>query len=344
MGFYISLMPRTHDVKERGEILSRLSECTSSLDRQFNAIMGVAETDAAVEAALVQSVPLREVVDRVVTNFRPEAELKSLVLRVVSTSLWGQIAPELLERILANLVSNAIKYTPAGGVLVGVRRRNEYADILVIDTGIGIAEADFPLVFQDFFQIANPGRNRDKGFGLGLGIVHRLCSGMNWPLTVRSKVGRGTAFGVRVPIGLETRAANPDAPDVLAVPGVGVSNKASVLFVDDDPLVRDAMGRLLLDWDFAVELCKTGAEAIALLRASDPNKRWHVLLDYRLAGDEDGLIIADRVLADFGERVQVTVMSAETNEELMDEVRLRGIMLLRKPVKPIRLRATLTAG
>ena len=139
MGFYISLMPRTHDVKERGEILSRLSECTSSLDRQFNAIMGVAETDAAVEAGSVQSVPLREVVDRVVANFRPEAELKSLVLRIVPTSLWGQIAPELLERILANLVSNAIKYTPAGGVLVGVRRRNEYADILVIDTGIGIA-------------------------------------------------------------------------------------------------------------------------------------------------------------------------------------------------------------
>ncbi|HEX9470056.1 MAG TPA: hypothetical protein VF957_10990 [Bradyrhizobium sp.] len=89
---------------------------------------------------------------------------------------------------------------------------------------------------------------------------------------------------------------------------------------------------------------RSGAEAIALLRASDPNKRWHVLLDYRLAGDEDGRIIADRVLSDFGERVQVTVMSAETNEELMDEVRLRGIMLLRKPVKPIRLRATLTAG
>src|SRR5258708_16314627 len=89
---------------------------------------------------------------------------------------------------------------------------------------------------------------------------------------------------------------------------------------------------------------RSGAEAIALLRASDPNKRWHVLLDCGLAGDEDGRIIADRVLSDFGERVQVTVMSAETNEELMDEVRLRGIMLLRKPVKPIRLRATLTAG
>jgi signal transduction histidine kinase len=343
MGFYNSLLPRARDEVERGEILSRLSECAASLDRQFNAILGVAQTDAALENAKIAATPLQHIVDRVVANLQPEADMKSLQLRVVPTSLWAQVAPELLERVLSNLVSNAIKYTPNGGVLLGARPRGSHVDLVVVDSGIGIAPNDLGLIFGDFFQVGNRERNSKKGFGLGLGIVRRLCEGMGWRLDVRSTLGRGTGFSVQLPRAAPRPEASPDAEEKLAALPRN-ADQSSILFVDDDALVRDAMGRMLADWDFTATLCETGREAIALLRQSDSATRWHVLLDFRLSGDENGLSLADRIRAEFGERVRITLMSGEASEDLQRQARQRGIVLLRKPVKPIRLRAILTSS
>jgi two-component system, sensor histidine kinase len=343
MGFYNSLLPRASDEVERGEILTRLSECAASLDRQFNAILGVAQTDAALENAKISATPLQHIVDRVVANLQPEADMKSLQLRVVPTSLWAQVAPELLERVLSNLVSNAIKYTPNGGVLLGARPRGSHVDLVVVDSGIGIAPNDLGLIFGDFFQVGNRERNSKKGFGLGLGIVRRLCEGMGWRLEVRSTPGRGTGFGVQVPRAAPRPEASLAAEEKLAALPRN-ADQAAVLFVDDDALVRDAMGRMLADWDFTATLCETGREAIALLRQSDSLTRWHVLLDFRLSGEEDGLSLADRIRAEFGERVRITLMSGEASEDLQQQARQRDIVLLRKPVKPIRLRAILTSN
>ena len=104
------------------------------------------------------------------------------------------------------------------------------------------------------------------------------------------------------------------------------------------------MGRLLADWDFSASLCETGTEAIALLRNGGPDRRWHVVLDFRLTGEEDGLQIADKIRQEFGERVRITIMSGETDEALQEGANRRGITLLRKPVKPIRLRAVLSSA
>jgi signal transduction histidine kinase len=343
MGFYNSLLPRAKDEIERGEILARLSECATSLDRQFNAILGVAQTDAAVENARIAATPLQDVIDRVVTNLQPEADMKSLQLRVVSTGLWALVAPELLERALSNLVSNAIKYTPTGGVILGARPRGPNVELVVVDTGIGIAQNDLGLIFGDFFQVANRERNSKKGFGLGLGIVRRLCDGMGWRLEVRSTLGRGTSFSIQVP----RAASHPQPSSAIEEPLAAQPrpvDQPRVLFVDDDALVRDAMGRMLADWDFDATLCETGSEAISLLRQSEVSTRWHVLLDFRLSGEEDGLRLADRIRAEFGERIRLTLMSGEASEEVLRQAKQRDILLLRKPVKPIRLRAILTAG
>jgi two-component system, sensor histidine kinase len=344
MGFYNSLLSREKNETERNEILNRLSECAASLERQFNAIIGVAQTDAAVEGAEIDAVPLQDVIDRVIANLQPQADAKSLRLRAVRTGLWASIAPELLERVLSNLLSNAIKYTPAGGVLVGARRRGALVNLVVADTGIGIASDNLGLIFGDFFQISNRERNSNKGYGLGLGIVRRLCEGMDWPLDVNSVVGRGTVFNIQVPLA----AKQENAPTFFAREALPVSqlnaDKTSVLVVDDDALVRDALGRMLADWNFPSTPCQTGTEAIEVLRSSDRSVRWHVLLDFRLAGEEDGLAVADQIRAEFADRVRITLTSGETDEELQHSAKQRGIIVLRKPVKPIRLRAILTSG
>jgi signal transduction histidine kinase len=344
MGFYNSLLSREKNETERSEILNRLSECAASLDRQFNAIIGVAQTDAAVEGAEIEAVPLQDVIDGVIANLQPQADAKSLRLRAVRTGLWASIAPELLERVLSNLLSNAIKYTPAGGVLVGARRRGAMVNLVVADTGIGIAPDNLDLIFRDFFQIFNRERNSNKGYGLGLGIVRRLCEGMDWPLDVNSVAGRGTVFNIQVPLAAKHENARVSFVHEALPASRPNADKTLILFVDDDALVRDALGRMLADWDFPSTPCETGAEAIEVLRSSDRSARWHVLLDFRLAGDEDGLTVADQIRAEFGDRARIMLMSGETDEELQNSAKQRGIVLLRKPVKPIRLRAILTSG
>jgi two-component system, sensor histidine kinase len=226
---------------------------------------------------------------------------------------------------------------------LGARRRGANVDLVVVDTGIGIAQKDLGLIFGDFFQVANRERNSNKGFGLGLGIVRRLCEGMGWRLEVRSALGRGTGFSVQVPLGAQLPETSSSVEDAFAASPRN-ADQVHVLFVDDDALVRDAMGRMLVDWDFGATLCETGGEAIALLRRSDSSTRWHVLLDFRLSGEENGLDLADRIRAEFGDRIRITLMSGEANEELQQEARKRDIVLLRKPVKPIRLRAILTSA
>ena len=341
MGLYNSLFQRSVDEVERKELQSRLSECASNLDRQFNAILGVAQTDAAVEQAAPQAYPLQEAFDLVIANLGPEAAVKNLRLHMVRTKLWAMVAPELMERVLANLVSNAIKYTFEGGVLLGARRQGDRVNLYVADTGIGIAPENMGFIFRDFFQVGNPERNSNKGFGLGLGIVRRLCDGMHWRLNVLSTPGRGSTFIVQVPIAVSHDSSARVEERIPA--GETAIDASAVIFVDDDPLVRDAMARLLADWRFSATLCESGAEAISVLRKGNTDRKWHVVLDFRLAGDEDGLQISDKIKQEFGDRVRITIMSGETDDALQEGADRRGIMLLRKPVKPIRLRAVLSS-
>src|SRR5262249_23460704 len=154
--------------------IARLAQCVDSLDRQFNAILGVTEIDAVIERTRATPLPLQVVFDRVVASIKPEADLKQLRVRCVASSRWALAPTDALERVLVNLLVNAVRYTPAGSVLIGARPRAGRIEIWVADTGIGIEERHHARIFEDFFQVDNPERNRGKGFGLGLAIVQRL--------------------------------------------------------------------------------------------------------------------------------------------------------------------------
>ena len=341
LGFYVSLMGSASADKDRREILPRLSECATSLDRQFNAIMGVAETDSAIEHAAIKPTRLQDVFERARVSVEPEAALKRLRLRLVPTRLGVMVAPDLLERVLVNLAINAVRYTTTGRVLIGARRKGETVQIWVADTGVGIAEQDRERIFEDFVQVDNPERNREKGFGLGLAIVRRLCQGLGWKLDLHSEVGKGSAFVVTVPLATIAQLTAPatDAP----LPALTQLQRLNVLFVDDDSLVRDAMSRMLADWGMQTRICRTGDEALAILAQREPQSRWHALLDHRPAEGETGLALADRIRTLHGDAVKVVLVTGETDDAVLDEARRRGIGVLRKPVKPIRLRAALSA-
>jgi two-component system, sensor histidine kinase len=340
IGFYTSLLTRNRG-KDDSDILSRLEDCAGNLERQFNAIMEIAETDSAVRQAKIIAISLERIFQRVAASIRLEAEIKKLKVRVAPTSIWVMVEPELLERVLVNLAANAVRYTAVGGILIGARRRDGAAELWIVDTGVGIAEEHHQIIFEEFYQIGNSARAPEQGYGLGLSIVRRFCIGMKWPLGFSSVVNKGSIFKVTVPIA----APGPQGstPEGTHLPVLTNAPRLAVVIVDDDPFVRDAMERLITSWGLRVECCCTGDQAIAILQQRDSSYRWEALLDYRLAGSENGLIVADRISRLFGRSVGVTLMTAETDASIFEQAAQRVISILRKPIQPVRLRAVLTA-
>lgn len=338
LGFYVTLLGLAGDRGDRGEMLARLKECADTLDRQFDAILGVAATDAMVARAEPRAVALGPLVARVVRAHRGAAERKGLRLREVATEAAVTVVPEALERVLSNLVANAVRYTEAGGVVVGVRRRRGVVGLVVADSGIGIAAADVARVFEDFFQVGNPGRDGAKGFGLGLAIVKRIADGFGWPIDVASRPGRGTVFRLDLP----PATARPAEAEDTVEPAEPAFPPMKVLVVEDDPLVRSATASLIASWNLASASAASAAEGLALLEA-DPDQPWVVLADHRLGAGEDGLGFLDAVEARHGGRIRSILMTGDTDPRIAEAAAARGVTLIRKPLKPIRLRTALAA-
>lgn len=313
-------------------LAQRIDRSVDALEDLLDALLDISQLDAGAITPQPTAFPLQSVLGRLGDELGPAAEAKGLRLRIVPTALWTESDPTLLGRMLLNLVSNAVRYTRDGGVVVGCRRRGAHADIVVADSGIGIAEGERARIFEEFYQAGNPERNRAKGLGLGLAIVQRLSRLLDHPVGVRSQPGRGSAFGIRVPIVAPRAALQATTPTL--EPGVELAG-LRVLVVDDEPDVREALGGVLARWGCSVEVAGSGAEALAI----DGAPPVLVLCDLRLRESESGLDVLDRLKGRWGASLQGVVVTAETAPERLEAVRARGYPVLHKPVRPARLRA-----
>lgn len=336
LGMYATVLNRDPPKAERKAIIASIAACVESLDQLFSSILGVAQAADPARGDRALPFALAPLIDRVLVQFRPEAERRGLRLRARPTDLWVCADPSAVERILSNYVANAVRHTARGGVLIGARRRGADVELGVFDTGPGLAPADQARIFDPFVQLASPAGGT-RGFGLGLATVRELGLAYSYPLSLASRLGRGSSFRVRLP-GQLAPVAGPGVAD----PGTG-TDTPPVLLVEDDPLVTDAVTRLLAAWGVPTRTCTTGEAAIDELRR-DPSARWHVLVDYRLGGAETGLDVADRLRAVAGDSIALTLLTGEADPAIFDAARARGMLTLQKPLRPIQLRALLSAG
>ena len=341
LNLYASLLRKAQSGDERGELLTRIGNCVNTLDDLFNALLTVSRAEAASrELDLSGAVSLDAAIDSTVTQLEPKAAQKGLALRRAPTSFWVRGDAVAVERILGNLVSNAVAYTERGKVLVGVRRRGDVAELQVLDSGIGIADEHRAHIFDEFYQVANPGRDPAKGFGLGLVIVQRLCRASGYKIAVRSKLGRGTCFSVTMPLASPVYKNDENAvqeESTLPAPRV------SALLVDDDSMIRDAMQRMFVEWGVEAQIAASSEQALeAAAQAHEP---WDcLLLDLRLGDALNGIQLAQRLHHALGARPPVAILTGEADGPLLDEARAVGYTVLRKPVKMMRLRAFLMAA
>jgi CheY-like chemotaxis protein/anti-sigma regulatory factor (Ser/Thr protein kinase) len=283
----------------------------------------------------VQDVPLGPLLERVASEFAGPALSRNLVLRVARTSAVARSDAALLERIVGNLVANAVRYTRRGGVVVGVLHRGRELCIAVVDTGIGIAPSEAARIFEEFYQVPDArvpaGR---KGMGLGLAIVRRFADLLEHRVELRSQPGAGSRFIVRVPRAPALRRSRPSvsAPSLAQRPSVTLAGML-VAVLDDDPTVLDAMRALFSTWRADV------AAATSVERLLDEIGRAGrypdlIVADLRIATGADGVDAIVQLRDELGRDVPALVVTGDMSDAAATRVREAGLPLLYKPVDP----------
>lgn len=323
---------------KNSDLVINIDSALESVETILGAVLDISRLDTGAMKPRLATVPLASFLKRIETDYKPLARARNLEFVVLPSSLKVRSDPTLLRRLVQNLVSNAIKYTVSGKVLVGVRRRGNEAWIQVYDTGIGIPQSKFKTVFKEFARL-DEGARTSAGLGLGLSIVDRIARVLNHPVELQSKVGKGTVFRVRIP--LDRSEAAPQTAEEQAAAALGPIAKLdrlSVLCIDNERSILDGMRLLLSGWGCKVETA-TGPQEVQALIAS--GKQFSVIIaDYHL--DKSTGIEAIAALRAALGPVPAILVTADRTAEVRTEAERADIGLLNKPVKPAALRAALS--
>jgi CheY-like chemotaxis protein len=299
----------------------------------LNSLLDISKLDAGVMQPKVSQVDLGVLLEQLETEYQPVVGITGNRLTIRSTRVCVLSDPSMLHRILANLLSNALRYTVNGRILVGMRRRGGSIRIDVCDTGPGIPAEALDDIFLEFHQLGNPERDRRKGLGLGLAIVKRLAELLGHEIEVRSVVGHGSRFSITLPLTVAQTVA-PVASVEPALAGSTLRDKR-VLVLDDDAAVLDAMRGLLERWGCTVTTCATPEEAEVQFASSVPPQL--LIVDYRLRGNASGIDTIGRLQQETGRHIPALVITGDTAPDRLREAQRSGYPLLHKPVKPQQL-------
>lgn len=327
-GLFLEVLARSElSTQQRDVLANARAACTASGD-MLNTLLDFSRLEAGVVAVNVRPFRLQPLLQRIENELAPLADRKDILYRVRETEATIDSDAALVELILRNLVSNAIRYTERGGVLIGCRRRGNLLRIEVWDTGIGIAPEHHADVFLEFHQLGNPERDRRKGLGLGLAIVERLARTLGHKLSLKSHPGRGSVFAITLPLASTNKETVP--PVSSSDNTVTWLSNLCVLVIDDDEAVRHGMRYLMHSWGVHCETAESIEQALTAMEKLSPQL---VICDYRLRGQRTGA----EAIAALRERhpdLPAILITGDTAPERLREAQASGLPLLHKPVAP----------
>jgi signal transduction histidine kinase/CheY-like chemotaxis protein len=331
LGLFVGQLHATKLPAAETALVERIERSAEALNELLDQLLDLSKLDVGALTAKPRPFALNDLLSRLAAQFAPSAEAKGLVVTAVPTSVWVTSDPLLLERILLNLIANALRYTVEGRILIGCRRRGEIVELLVADTGIGIDPEHLPHVFQEFYRAAPVDRGINTGLGLGLAIVKRLSLLLGHRVAITSTPGKGTIVRVHV------ARASPQR-DAIAAPASVVDNLRGirVLVIDDEESALDAMQGLLSQWGCDVVTARSGDEAVARVREGLPEV---VLCDLNLQASESGIAVLERLRLECGLVGPCAYVTGESQPELIAAAQTSGHPIAFKPVTPGKLRA-----
>jgi signal transduction histidine kinase len=313
----------------RVQVLANAQMAWRASADMLNTLLDFSRIEAGVLEPQVRSFHLQPLLHRIEAEIAPQADGKQLIYRTRETPAVVSSDPALVELVLRNLVTNAVRYTDHGGVLVCARQRRGQVVLEVWDTGVGIAPEHHQDIFKEFHQLGNAERDRRKGLGLGLAIARKLADQLGHTLSVRSRPGRGSCFCLSMPLAQGAVATDPHEHLAPMQP-----LHLSVLVIDDDTLVQEGMRTLLQRWRCECSTAESVEQALSQDWLRAPQL---IVSDYRLRHQATGARAIDQLRAHWGEPIPAILLTGDTARERLREAKSTGIPLLHKPVSPLQL-------
>jgi two-component system CheB/CheR fusion protein len=326
------------DKKEEAlALVTRLDETSAAMTGMLNTLLDINQLEAGTVHPQFVNFPISDLLDRLRDEFNYHAGSQNLVFHVVTCGLSVYSDPRLLEQMLRNLLSNALKYTKHGKVLLGCRRRHGMLRIEVWDTGVGIAEQDLQAIFDEYHQVGNAARERIRGLGLGLSIVQRLATLLGHPVHVRSQPGKGSVFSIDVMFAAFPASSEGKISQAMnAAMAGGSRHTGAILVIEDDNEVRNLIEEVLTEEGHRTATAADGNQALALVDqgAFRPDV---ILADFNLPNDMDGLLVAAKIREGLHRRVPVIILTGDISTDTLKRIGGQDCVQLNKPVKATEL-------
>ena len=339
LGMFVSAAKQPATEAELRRIIGRIDGSVRSLAALFDSLLDISRLDAGILQPQIKNVALTPILRKLAIEYAPEAGEKKLKFRVHCPEFSIRTDPLLLERIIRNLLANALRYTKNGDILLACRMRGENVRVEVWDTGIGIAVEKQAQVFEEFYQIGNPERDRRNGVGLGLAIVKRIAALLQHPIALASRVGKGTRFSIDIPISVVSDEGS-ERPTQLIDKDETALFGVVIVVIDDEADILAAVELLLKQWGCVVIASESGAQAREKLRVEDmvPDI---ILSDYRLRDDETGITAIRALRSIFGEGIPAAIVTGDTAAARLRDAAGSGLEVLHKPLDSEHLKQTL---
>jgi signal transduction histidine kinase/CheY-like chemotaxis protein len=328
INLFLGVIENERDESKRNNYISKVQESSQNLNSLFDELLDMSRIDQIMNDVKLTRVSVQDLLGRIVKDFDVMARDKGLELRVHCPELYVYSDSTMLERIIRNLLANAVRYTDSGGILLACRTKGANASIEIWDTGIGIPEDKMEAIFSRYTQLNNPDQEAINGFGLGLSIVSRLSTSLDHRLTLASKVGRGTVFKLQVPLLNELKKVE-EVVDQWHDSGQLFGKFAIV--IDDEKSIAEAMLAAAMAWDLEAEIA-CSIDELALLLAHLDTPPDIVLTDYTLSATETGLMALDMIEKHFDKPILAIVITGEKDPEILKEIEYYGCHYLPKPI------------
>ena len=339
MRLFIDILDNSNTNKDQNAIITKIKKSCSSLENLLESLLDISKLDAQIVSVTSKPFPIQSLFDLLKNEFESIAREKKLDIRFIQTRLWINSDHQIIERILRNLVSNAIRYTDNGKVLVGCRKNGDIITIFVYDTGTGISIDNINIIFEEFKQLHNPNRNRSEGLGLGLSIVKRLTELLNTELLLQSNPGRGSVFSIKLPLALPYNTTSDINTPLFFDDKL---TERRIIIIEDEAEIREALNILLTKWGCDVYPLNSISEITQ--RNLPTNKPDIILADYRLGNNETGIMIIHAICDYYqDDAIPAIIITGDTAPDILDEINKNNFNVLHKPVSGGKLRATLNS-
>lgn len=337
MSLLLDVLDERYQDSEQAIIVDKIKKSLSSLESLLESLLDISKLDADIISINVKPFAIQNLFDNLTNEFNSIAKEKGLRIHFMPTSLCLNTDSQIIDRILRNLISNAIRYTNHGRVLIGCRRSNNSVLLSVYDTGIGIEKNKTDFIFEEFFQLDNAGRDRSKGLGLGLSIVTRLADLLKAKLSIQSIPGKGSVFSIELP--RSSSQQRPQANIIALTSNAELADK-TVVIIEDEEEIRSALKLLLEGWGCKV-LEFTSIEDVKE-KPQQSHKPDIILADYRLQNHETGVNVIHAIYAHYQDsEIPAVIITGDTAPNQIKEAKESGFQILHKPVSGGKLRALL---